>query len=43
MHNQQENGFFNMEITDEFVEELDDKTFQDLFLILRENFNNEYQ
>lgn len=43
MHNQQENGFFSMEITDEFVEELDDKTFQDLFLILRENFNNEYQ
>ena len=43
MHNQQENGFFNMEITDEFVEELDDKTFEDLFLILRENFNNEYQ
>jgi hypothetical protein len=33
-------GFFDVEITDDFVHSLDDLTFAELATILRDNFNN---
>lgn len=37
-----ERGFFDTDVTDSFVESLDDLTFSELVTILRDNFNNEY-
>ena len=35
-------GFFNIPITDQFVEDLDPQTFQELYTVLRQNFFNEH-
>ena len=37
---QEQQGFFEVEISDEFVEGLDEVTYSQLLVILRDNFVN---
>ena len=36
----EQGGFFDVEITDNFVSDLDDLTYGELITILRDHFNN---